>query len=114
MKNLKECLCMSLKAIGCKVKKKNTHHREGNPKSEKGLRVLLVYPHYECFATAPPLGLAYIATVLEQHHYKVAILDLGVQSDPIDIVKTIKRYDIVGISFLTPMTNERLEGNFVF
>ncbi len=54
---------------------------------------------------APPLGLAYIAAVLELHGHKVKILDAASLDMSInDIVKTIlsEKPDILGISALTP------------
>jgi len=53
----------------------------------------------------PPLGLAYIAAVLEQHGYKVSIIDApALNMTYKDIAKTVYREkpDIVGIQALTP------------
>ena len=53
----------------------------------------------------PPLGLAYIAAVLEQHGYKVSIIDSpALNLTYKDIAKIVykEKPDIVGIQALTP------------
>jgi radical SAM superfamily enzyme YgiQ (UPF0313 family) len=54
----------------------------------------------------PPLGLAYIASVLEQHHIRVSILDipaLGISEDDLLPLFEKKRPSIVGITVMTPL-----------
>jgi len=69
------------------------------------LNILLVYPPYELELSAPPLGLAYLASVLERNGYSPVIKDFRVEIGFEDIESTLKEYDIVGISFMTPMVN---------
>jgi radical SAM superfamily enzyme YgiQ (UPF0313 family) len=55
--------------------------------------------------STPPLGLAYIAAVLRQHGYRVAIEDLHIKSGkPEDIISVCRRLEpqIVGITAATP------------
>lgn len=53
-----------------------------------------------------PLGLAYLAAMLEKNNYKVEILDsIALKKDSNNILNHIKKnnYDVVGITMLTPM-----------
>lgn len=61
---------------------------------------------------APPLGLAWIGAVLEEHGYKVKILDsttLGLNVK--DFMNEVKTWhpDIIGISAITPTVNKAYE-----
>lgn len=63
------------------------------------MRVLLVYPgspdiYHKVGFILPPLGLAYIASVLRNNNYAVEILDMKVSRKEPDFSK----YDVVGIS----------------
>lgn len=67
--------------------------------------VLLVYPPYRGQIKNPPLGLAYIASVLEREGYGVDIQDMNIMHSQItDFLKKVKQIQpqIVGISFMTP------------
>ena len=66
--------------------------------------VLLIYPPYSYPKKSPPLGLAYIASVLEKGGYSVKIIDMSVLDiDYRDLAKEISRIKpkVVGISFMT-------------
>jgi anaerobic magnesium-protoporphyrin IX monomethyl ester cyclase len=58
-------------------------------------------------AITEPLGLAYIAGMLEQQNIRVAILDAQAEKisigQVIDHIRTAEEFTIVGISLLTPM-----------
>lgn len=86
-----------------------------NWESEDDLDVLLVAPPYPILYSskaiqtpeysAPPLGLAYIAAVLKQNGYKVAIYDMHIAADYAeDIIKEFRKRKpkIVGITATTP------------
>lgn len=72
--------------------------------------VLLIYPHASSSSVeegikVPPLGLGYIASVLEEREYSVDILDMNAQRELADHFEDIlkeKRPRIVGITCLTP------------
>jgi len=54
----------------------------------------------------PPLGLAYIAAVLEKNGIKADILDANASDlSPEKAAEEAKKYDIVGVSLLTPAYN---------
>lgn len=66
--------------------------------------VLLLYPSYTYPRKSPPLGLAYLASYLEQSGFSPTVLDLNV--DPMDDKKMIgllrsKEWLWIGISFMT-------------
>ncbi len=66
-------------------------------------KVLLIYPKTSVeFDTTHclPLGLAYIAAVLEKNQFPVSVLDLNVQPD--DLTRRLRTIDITGIFTLTP------------
>lgn len=72
-------------------------------------KVLLVQPNYRhqrvtgAWETNPPLGLCYIAAVLEQNKIPVKILEANALNLTVeDVVREAKDYDIVGVSFMTP------------
>jgi magnesium-protoporphyrin IX monomethyl ester (oxidative) cyclase len=80
----------------------------------KRLRVLLALPpdvhHLEIYKVtgmrAPPLGLAYIGTVLEQAGHKVKIIDSPTRKLTLkDWLAEVKSFspDIVGVSMMTPL-----------
>lgn len=72
--------------------------------------ILLIYPHASASSIeegikVPPLGLAYIAAVLENKGYKVSILDMNAQPKLSANFKDIlneEKPKIVGITCLTP------------
>lgn len=71
--------------------------------------ILLVQPNYllsrksGAWRVNPPLGLAYIAAVLEEKGYKPEILDTNVKLwSPEQAAEYAKDYKIVGVSVLTP------------
>jgi len=78
------------------------------------MRILLLYPHQkykEYSALRPPLGLAYIAAVLEKEGHKVRIIDLSLEENPLSIFteEFLDTYDLVGISVLTSLYNSSRE-----
>jgi len=70
------------------------------------LNILLVYPPYELELSAPPLGLAYLASVLERNGYFPVIKDFRIESGYENLKSILKQFNVVGISFMTPMLNE--------
>lgn len=77
-------------------------------------KVLLVQPNYqnkkdaEAYGKIPPLGLAYIAAVLEKEGIEVEILDanvLNISPQQVADHARDKRFDMVGLSILTPVHN---------
>jgi radical SAM superfamily enzyme YgiQ (UPF0313 family) len=52
--------------------------------------------------------LAYIAAYLKKNGYSSEILDFNVEPGFDDLKKTLKGYDVVGISFLTSMLKEAM------
>lgn len=72
--------------------------------------VLLIYPHTSTSSVeegvkVPPMGLAYIASILEKGGYDVDILDMSAQPELADHLESIlgeKDPKIVGITCLTP------------
>ena len=74
--------------------------------------VLLIHPPYAWPNKSHPLGLAYIAAVLEQSGFAVQIIDMdpmemSVRDLRIEIIKIKPK--IVGISFMTPQYNYAVE-----
>lgn len=73
--------------------------------------VLLIYPPYTYPKKSPPIGLAYIAAVLEKEGYSVKIADMSVLGmDYKDLEKKVKQIKpkLVGISFMTNQYKEAL------
>ncbi|MBP1358102.1 MAG: radical SAM protein, partial [Sulfolobus sp.] len=81
------------------------------------MRILLTFPpdihNLEIYKVtgmkAPPLGIAYIASVLEQEGHKVSIIDSPTLELTMDKwLEEVRRFkpDIVGISMQTPMANK--------
>ena len=77
------------------------------------MKVLLVQPNYRLqketgqpWETNPPLGLCYIASVLEQNKTPVKLIEANALNLSVeDVVKEARGYDAVGISFMTPAHN---------
>jgi len=77
------------------------------------MKVLLVQPNYRLqretgqpWEINPPLGLCYIASVLEQNKIPVKIIEANALNLSVeDVVREAKGYDVVGISFMTPAHN---------
>jgi len=76
------------------------------------MKVLLIQPSYRIaretyfWGCNPPLGLAYIAAVLENEDVNVEILDANALNlTPEQTAEKANEYDIIGISFLTPAHN---------
>ena len=71
--------------------------------SKKSPKILLLYPkpsvEYDT-THCLPLGMGYIAAVLEKNNFKVSVLDMNVQK--ISLTRKLKDIDIVGIFTLTP------------
>lgn len=75
------------------------------------MNFLLVYPPYSYPKKAPPIGLGYIAAVLEQEGHVVKILDMSVMGiDNSDLINEIKdtKPGVVGISFMTNQYNNAI------
>jgi len=78
--------------------------------------ILLVYPPYTYPKKSPPLGLAYIASVLERVGYSVKIVDMSpIGINYSDLAKIFDRIrpQIVGISFMTSQFCEALKASKV-
>lgn len=74
------------------------------------MRVLFINPPYpglyqKLGFKIPPLGLAYIAAILEKKGFKSHIIDLNLVKEKIDV----KNYDAIGISTLTPTIKRAIE-----
>lgn len=71
--------------------------------------ILLIYPPYDCQTTSPPLGIGYVASVLEKAGYSVHVCDMQARKISIgDFGKVLRDMvpKVIGISFMTPMYNE--------
>lgn len=78
-------------------------------KAMNTIDVLLIYPPYSYPKKSPPLGLAYIASVLEKKGYSVKIVDMSVLNmDFGDLRKEINNIKpkVTGISFMTNQYKE--------
>ena len=79
--------------------------------------VLLIYPNVSLSSIedeikVPPLGLAYIAAVLEENGYNVEILDMYAQHTTLNELRNILKRgqpEIVGITCLTPFVSTVLK-----
>ena len=72
----------------------------------------VLYGSYKDLAPSrPPLGLAYIAAVLEKNNYKVKIFDGGIYTTEEDLSKEIEEYkpDLVGMSVTSLTFKEALK-----
>ena len=77
-----------------------------------GLDVLLIQPNYQqvkgAWGINPPLGLAYIASLLEHNNFTVEILDANAlhltETQTINIIH-LKNPRIIGFSMMTPASN---------
>lgn len=72
-------------------------------------KVLLVQPNYieqrktGAWKVNPPLGLAYLAAVLEKNNIEVKILDANAENlTPEEVAKRVSEYDIIGVSLMAP------------
>ena len=67
-------------------------------------KVLLIYPPYQSKWLAPPLGLGYLASVLDTNDIPVEIIDMGaLKWNDEDLLQEIQKDQpkIIGISFMT-------------
>ncbi len=86
-------------------------------KDTNKMDVLLIYPNVSLSSIedeikVPPLGLAYIAAVLEENGYDVEILDMYAQHTTLNELRNILRRgqpEIVGITCLTPFVSTILK-----
>lgn len=73
------------------------------------MKILLVYPPYS-IEPNPPLGLAYLASTLEEAGHDVKITDMTPLNMKVeeDILQEIKSFQptVVGISFMTPLVRK--------
>jgi len=67
--------------------------------------VLLAYPDYQHRDKSPPLGLMYVASVLEHHGHNVKIIDFSVDKLT-NFGASIRESDIFGISFTSQQFHE--------
>ena len=79
------------------------------------MRIALIYPPWKTKAHRPPLGVAYIAAVLEERGDEVRIIDFSPYESNVDwrrILRTEMRFfhpTLVGISALSSMFNDALK-----
>lgn len=72
------------------------------------MNVLLVYPDYRHRDKSPPLGLMYVASVLEENGHDVRIMDFGVERSP-DFASSVRGADLLGIGFSSQQLREARE-----
>jgi len=75
------------------------------------MKVLLFKPHFHDIAVLPPMGLCYMAAILEKNNISVEILDntlLNLTRETLRREITRNDYNIVGIYSSTPMINNAL------
>lgn len=71
--------------------------------------ILLIYPLYSYPRKNPPLGLAYMAAVLEKENFRVKIIDVsaeGLSETELESRIRSEQPKLVGISFMTPQIGE--------
>jgi anaerobic magnesium-protoporphyrin IX monomethyl ester cyclase len=75
------------------------------------MRILLVSPISKVWSSRKhiPLGLGYLAAVLEQAGYQVRIYDAVVEDESLGDVLDREKFEIVGITSTTPLINEAWE-----
>jgi anaerobic magnesium-protoporphyrin IX monomethyl ester cyclase len=75
------------------------------------VRVLLISPISKVWSSRKhiPLGLGYLAAVLEQAGHQVQIYDAVVEDEPLGDVLDRAKFEVVGISSTTPLINEAWE-----
>ncbi len=78
-------------------------------------RLLLLYPPYKLYHTVPPLGLTYLASYVQKANPQMVIklIDYNVECSVLDFYKRdlkmdLEPFDIIAISFMSPMVNEAL------
>ena len=71
------------------------------------MKILLIHPQLKKYIQPklPPLGILYIAAVLEKAGHKVSLLDLNVTPDLFSSI-TLKDFGLIGITATTPLINE--------
>ena len=69
------------------------------------MKILFAYPDYQHRDTSPPLGLLYVASVLEQQGHMVQIIDFSVDKRS-NFSAAIRASDIFGISFTSQQFQE--------
>lgn len=80
------------------------------------MKISLVQPNYRksresgAWLTNPPLGLCYLAAVLEEHDYSCEIFDANVKDwSPAETARQVSGSEVVGVSLLTPGEKWSLE-----
>jgi radical SAM superfamily enzyme YgiQ (UPF0313 family) len=75
------------------------------------MRILLISPISKVWSSRKhiPLGLGYLAAVLEQAGHQVRIYDAVVEDEPLRDVLERGKFEVVGISSTTPIINEAWE-----
>jgi anaerobic magnesium-protoporphyrin IX monomethyl ester cyclase len=75
------------------------------------VRILLVSPISKVWSSRKhiPLGLGYLAAVLEEAGHQVQIYDAAVEDEPLGNVLDRIKFEVVGISSTTPLINEAWE-----
>jgi len=74
--------------------------------------ILLIYPPYSYARKNPPLGLAYMAAVLEKDGYLVKIIDVSAEGLSLtELESRIKdeQPKLIGVSFMTPQIGEAIK-----
>ncbi len=75
------------------------------------MRVLLVSPESRLWSSRKhiPLGLGYLAAVLEEEGHDVDLWDGAVEEEPLSVLLDGVRFDLVGVSSTTPLIHEAWE-----
>jgi anaerobic magnesium-protoporphyrin IX monomethyl ester cyclase len=75
------------------------------------VRILLVSPISKVWSSRKhtPLGLGYLAAVLDEAGHQVQIYDAAVEDEPLGNVLDRIKFEVVGISSTTPLINEAWE-----
>jgi radical SAM superfamily enzyme YgiQ (UPF0313 family) len=74
------------------------------------MKIALINPPTKNSFPQPPLGLAFIAAILEKNGHKVDIIDAqALEIDENEITKKVAEFDIVGITSMTPTFNSAVE-----
>lgn len=71
------------------------------------MRVLLAYPPYVYGTNSPPLGIMYIASVLERERHSVKIVDCSLNGKDFD--SFVRKADLLGVSFTSQLIKETKE-----
>jgi len=72
------------------------------------LKILLVSPESKTWSSRKhiPLGLGYLAAVLEREGHQVQLWDTTVEQQPLGEILDRERFDLVGVTSVTPLIHE--------